>query len=273
MRFQDPDHLRKVQYGDPARLDARIRLHALYGTNPLDFHRWIFEETVRELPPDARLLEVGGGHGRLWSVNADRIPPGWTIALSDFSPGMIGGAARDEALRSHGRITFACLDAQRLPYARAAFDAVCAHFMLYHVPDRERAFREIRRVLKPGGRFYATTLGRGHLREIYELAERVDADVAERAREDWELSFRLDNGPEELAAHFPEVELRRYEDALEITAAEPLSDYVRSLASAEKWGPREVERLREEIDRWLEREGVIRVRKEVGMFSCRRSDR
>jgi SAM-dependent methyltransferase len=184
---------------------------------------------------------------------------------------MVSAAARDPQLQSMRRIGFACLDVQRLPFRTAVFEAVFAHFMLYHVPDREQAFREIRRVLKPGGRLYAATLGRDHLREIYELAERVDASAADRAREDWELSFRLDNGWEELAPFFPEVELLEYDDRLAITETEPLSDYVRSLASTDHWVPDQVDRLRADIDRWLLRDGVIHVRKEVGMFVARRN--
>jgi ubiquinone/menaquinone biosynthesis C-methylase UbiE len=272
VRFHDPNHLQNVQYRSPDRLDARIRLHKLFGTNPVDFHHWILDQTRADLPFDARLLEIGGGHGRLWSENADRTPMGWRIALSDFSPGMITAAARDPRLGSLPGIDFACLDAQRLPFAPARFDAVFAHFMLYHVPDRALAFSEIRRVLKPGGRLYATTLGRDHLREIYELAERVDARVAERSREEWEISFRLDNGRDELKSSFPEIELRHFEDALEVTEVEPLYDYVRSLASADDWDAEQVRRLRGEIETWLRREGVIHVRKEVGMFVAARAD-
>jgi SAM-dependent methyltransferase len=138
--------------------------------------------------------------------------------------------------------------------------------MLYHVPDRERAFREIARVLKPGGRVYAVTLGRDHLREIYELAEQVDAGYTDRAAADWEIPFRLDNGPAEFSRHFSDVSVRLYDDGLAITDADPLVDYVRSLGSTDHWSAHQVDRLRTEIGERLQRQSVIEVRKEVGMI-------
>jgi len=62
--------------------------------------------------------------------------------------------------------TFAVVDAQAIPYPDAHFDAIIANHMLYHVPDRPKALAEIRRALKPGGHFYASTLGANHLREM-----------------------------------------------------------------------------------------------------------
>lgn len=270
MRFHDREHLQAVQYRSPERLKARIRLHELFSTNPLGFYRWIFNETAGELPGDTRLLEVGGGHGRLWSAVAGQLPRGWSIALTDFSAGMAGAAAADPQLRGMHQLSFGCADVQDLPFPAAAFDAVFAHFMLYHVPDRERAYREIGRVLKPGGAIYAVTLGSDHLREIYELAERVDASFTDRAAADWVIPFRLDNGPGEFARHFTGVTVRAYDDALEITEAEPLIEYIRSLASTDLWTASQADRLRSEIGGRLARERVIRVRKEVGMIVARR---
>ena len=54
------------------------------------------------------------------------------------------------------------IDAQSIPFARWSFDAVIANSMLYHVPDRARALAEIQRILKPSGRFYASTIGEQH---------------------------------------------------------------------------------------------------------------
>ena len=55
---------------------------------------------------------------------------------------------------------------QDLPFGDEAFDVVAALWMLYHVPDVDRALAEIRRVLRPGGLFVAVTNGDGHLADL-----------------------------------------------------------------------------------------------------------
>ena len=50
-------------------------------------------------------------------------------------------------------------DAEDLPFADASYDLVAAMWMLYHVPDLDRALAEVRRVLRPGGHLLAVTNG------------------------------------------------------------------------------------------------------------------
>src|SRR5438128_5363777 len=113
-----------------------------------------------------------GAHSRTWvrtglALDADisRIPAEWDITLSDFSQGMLD-EARQRLRESPHQFVFAVVDAQAIPYPDQVFAAVIANHMLYHVPDRPTALAEIRRVLKPGGHFYASTVGVNHLREL-----------------------------------------------------------------------------------------------------------
>ena len=68
------------------------------------------------------------------------------------------------------------MDAQSISYEDEIFDAVIANHMLYHVPDRMKAIAEIKRVLKWGGRFIATTVGSHHLKEMNNWLQRVSLD-------------------------------------------------------------------------------------------------
>ena len=201
------------QYRTAKNLNARITLHQRFSTNKYGWQRWIFDQF--RFPPQARLLELACGTGDLWLENAGRIPAGWQITLSDLSPGMVQKTR--QALEPGWRpFRFKVIDAQAIPFDDGSLDGVVANHMLYHVPDRDRALSEVRRVLKPGGRFYTSTIGGAHLREIGDLVARFDPGLSmwgERPTD----AFTLENGAAQLERWFGEVRLARYEDGLLVT--------------------------------------------------------
>jgi len=263
-KFTDQGYLLNEQYKDSANLNARIELHQRFSTAARRWQNWVFDHL--QIGPNSRVLELGGGPGRLWSENIDRVPDSWDITLSDFSPGMVREA--EQNLGRAGRaFRFEVIDAQSIPYDDAHFDGVIANHMLFHVPDRPRALSEIRRVLQAGGRFYATTVGRDHLREMDELIHRFDPALAF-----WDGRpadrFTLESGLDELKALFAEVVLHRHADALVVTEARPLIDYIAS-------GVRFADAVRDrraEFTRFVERElaarGSIYITKDSGLFEA-----
>ena len=86
-RASDQNYLLNEQYKTASNLTDRANLHDRFSTNQYPWMRWVFDQY--DLPDDARVLEVGCGPASLWRENLDRIPEGWDIVLSDFSPGMI----------------------------------------------------------------------------------------------------------------------------------------------------------------------------------------
>ena len=152
----DQNYLLTQQYHDGSRLTAHSSLHARFRTNDYGWFRWLFDHL--HLPPQSRILELGCGLGWLWTQNMARIPAEWDMTLSDFSQGMLD-EARLRLRESSHQFVFAVVDAQAIPHSDENFDAVIANHMLYHVSDRSTALAEIRRVLKPGGHFYASTVG------------------------------------------------------------------------------------------------------------------
>lgn len=156
----------QAQYKTPDNLSARANLHLRFGDAMRPWHPWVFDQ-LENLPSTCRILEVGCGPGWFWRQNSIRIPGDWRLSLSDLSPGMVGEAKKHVA---HLQTEFAVADVQALPFAANAFDAVIANHMLYHVPDRQQAIAEFKRVLAPGGRLYVSTIGEDHMQEIERLA-------------------------------------------------------------------------------------------------------
>ena len=166
-RYTDQQYLREKQFKDASNLDARVQLHMRYSTEKIEWLRWLFEQIT--WPQEGHMLELGCGPAGLWKSNIERVPAGLNITLSDFSPGMLEDA-RVSLGENASRFSFEQIDAQEIPREDAAFDLLLANHMLYHVPDPEKAYREISRVLKPGGRFCASTVGERSLHELKELA-------------------------------------------------------------------------------------------------------
>ena len=221
-KLNDRQFLEK-QYKDSSNLDARITLHQRFSVNPNGWHPWVFDHF--DLPPRCRILELGCGPGSLWLENLDRIPTGWEITLTDFSAGMLEEARRN--LEKQRTFQFKVIDAQSIPFEGGSFDAVIANHMLYHVPDRLAALKEIRRVLKPTGHFYATTAGNQHLVEIANLIGKFDPELTSWGMEATS-SFTLENGKAQLSQGFAKTRVYRYENALEVTEVDPLVDYILS---------------------------------------------
>jgi len=157
-------------------------------------------------------------------------------------------------------------DAQHLPFADGSFSVVIANHMLYHVPDRARALAEARRVLEPGGRFYAATVGNEHMRELDELVMRFDPCLAATGIGLGKpyAPFSLDNGREQLLRHFVHVELERYVDALRVTEAAPLVAYIQSGGDA--LGAERLAALTRLVEQELAEKGAIHIRKDTGLF-------
>jgi ubiquinone/menaquinone biosynthesis C-methylase UbiE len=251
------------QYQDASNLTVRIRLHQRFSTNQYGWPRWLFDQF--SFPPQGCILELGCGTGSLWLENSDRIPAGWEMVLSDLSPGMVRHAQR--SLDGNRHFQFGVLDAQSIPFESGSFDAVIANHMLYHVPDKARALAEIRRVLKPGGRFYAATLGRQNLQEMAALVSRFDAQLT-AWREQLADSFTLENGPAQLARWFASVTLRRFEDSLVITETAPLVDYL--LSGRIKLAADRRRDFAGFVEQELKlRDGKFYVTKDVGVFESK----
>ena len=266
-KLNDSQYLLKEQYQDAEKLNARIRLHVEFSTNKYGWLPWVFDHY--NLPEECRVLELGCGQGDLWRENIDRIPPGWEITLSDFSPRMLAQARQNLKGQPHP-FTFKVIDAQSIPYDDDHFDAVIANHCIYHFPDRPKALSEISRTLTPGGRFYTTTIGRAHLQEMAELASKFEHPIESLFNTD-DNPFTLENGAAQLGEWFTDIELDRYPDSLDVTEAAPLVDFIISSVRFDLDEYHQAEFLT-----FVEHElaacgGVIRIKKDSGIFKALKS--
>ena len=99
------------------------------------------------------VLDVGCGTGTLAIVSKRRVGPTGTVHGIDASPEMIARAG-EKAKKAGVEVFFKQGVVEALPFPDAHFDAVLSTLMLHHLPRklREQCAREVRRVLKPGGR-------------------------------------------------------------------------------------------------------------------------
>lgn len=263
----DQKYLRDSQYANSSNLGARIRIHELYSTNKYDIQRWSFDLLLAAVGSTAKILEVGTGRGDLWSKNADRLPAEWQVTLTDFSQGMLDDAQKHlGAAADH--FTWQTADAQELPFEDQSVDAVLSHFMLYHVPNREKAIAEFRRVLKPNGMLMAFTLGDGHMYQLNEAIHEAWPELYAKTPQSVQSHFSLENGADQIRTSFDNVVMIPYVCDLRVEDAEPVVDYARS---AIQGGDTEAGfgRLREAVAKEIAEKGNFFVKKETGMFVAR----
>jgi SAM-dependent methyltransferase len=115
----------------------------------------------------ARVLEVGGGEGgNLRNLLDQRgVRPKLIVGLDLFHRKLTFGARHVPEAR------FVCADATQLPFPDGAFDVVLCRDLLHHLPNREPAVRELRRVCRGGGTVWVIEPnGRNPLIALFALA-------------------------------------------------------------------------------------------------------
>jgi ubiquinone/menaquinone biosynthesis C-methylase UbiE len=253
------------QYRTSAKLDARRNLHLKYDGGQ---GQASLAETL-EIAPGSRVLEVGCGPGKFWPPIAARLPADLSITLTDLSPGMLEEALA--TVRGVGRwadVGGEVADVCALPFADERFDVVLGLYMLYHAGDRDLAIREIRRVLRPGGRAILSTNGENNLAAIDSLRRRAFPDAGRDRMSD---SFTLENGEPLVRRHFADVTLRRSRDELAVTDPADIVAYITSYPPGDAANADELARLQRLTDEaFAAGGGVFRVIRDTGLIEARK---
>ncbi|BCG77084.1 ubiquinone/menaquinone biosynthesis methyltransferase [Mesorhizobium sp. 113-3-3] len=144
------------------RVTAMLETDKLFaGSIPENYDRYmvplIFEPFAADLARRAAafspkaVLEVAAGTGVVTRALAPKLSPDAIYVVTDLNQPMLDYAASRQA--PDARIQWRQADAMALPFEDAAFDLVCCQFGAMFFPSRPSAYREARRVLKPGGHF------------------------------------------------------------------------------------------------------------------------
>ncbi len=221
----DPQAVGRMYVTDEA-LRIRQETHELYSEPKLDFPRWALESV--NWRGDETVLDVGSGPGRYYSDLSERFPDIDYYAC-DLYAGMVQAHPHKK--------TLALADAQRLPYPDATFDVVMANHMLFHVPDVERALRELRRVVKPNGFVMATTNSIHTMPEFQALMRRAITLLSPPGTANVSVPgqhtdpFTLESGTRLFCRHFFAVVRYDLPRSLVFPSAEPALAYLNSTRS------------------------------------------
>lgn len=250
LRADDPAYV-QYQYADDEKLRIRIETHQRYSEGS-GFQKWVADQVAAT--PGQSLLDVGSGTGEDYHPLFE----GVELVAIHLSPGMLAKV----------RVKRVNADAQALPFADATFDRVMSNHMLYHVPDKVRALREMRRVIRPGGRVVITANSRSSYANLWELRNAAVAELGLPQYYGVGYWFALED-VNLVASVFPDVRVEEWRDAFVFPSAEPVLRYLSTApASVESEFDRErlFALLRPRIEEIVAREGVFRVPKSSGCF-------
>ncbi|WLI76262.1 methyltransferase domain-containing protein [Kosakonia sp. H02] len=135
--------LTKQQFGDRAQAYLSSAVHA-QGEDLVRLAQWLGENTT------ASVLDLGCGAGHASFVAAGVVRDVTAYDLSEKMLAVVRQAASDRQLENLTTVHGA---AEKLPFADGAFDVVISRYSAHHWHDVALALREVKRVLKPGGKF------------------------------------------------------------------------------------------------------------------------
>jgi ubiquinone/menaquinone biosynthesis C-methylase UbiE len=142
-------------------------------------HPFITRERLVEIlepRPGERILEVGPGTGYYGIPMASRLAPDGRLDVLDLQLEMLDHTLRRAAEQGIDNIVPTRADAQSMPYADDSFDGAYLVTVLGEIPDQVAALRELRRVVRPGGRIVVGELfGDPHMVTRRALRDRAAA--------------------------------------------------------------------------------------------------
>ncbi|MFG2434597.1 class I SAM-dependent methyltransferase [Streptomyces sp. NPDC048508] len=268
-------------FNDTRMLDAKQWVHNAFRTNPKSMVDHMIDNL--RLAGGEDLLDLGCGNAFILEHLRPHLATGSITGL-DIAPAVLTAAA-DRLRGTATPCTWIEGSADDLSMLDAdAFDRVLANYMIHYVPDLDRCFTEVRRVMRPGGIFHLTTDRPDSMLEMYDVHF-----TALRAMNAPEHLFKatpkgrlsLDNGTDLLSPYFDDVEKVMWQDQLRFTEPGPFMEFYRvghnhCCASSEPDQRLDEAffaelrgRVREQVVAAIAAYGYFAVTKVTGTFLCR----
>ena len=270
--WTDRSHLTASAYADGTNLRARADIYR-FQQPQVDLVAWVLEQV--DWANVGSLLDIGCGPGTYLKRVAQR---DLFLLGMDVSGGMVREVRSGWPAQAAARLGYSVADAQYIPVRDGALDVVLAMHMLYHVPDIEAAAREMRRVLRSGGRLYAATNSSAHMREVLDLADQAQERLSPGSvviHDALARRFRLEDGALLLGVAFEHVERREVKAELVIPESEAVLRYLHSMRATREPGlPAGVTwealmaEAQQQVDAEIARSGAFRATTHTGMFVC-----
>ena len=132
--------------GYPKKLLSNLPDKALESFAGVGFH--FQTEVIKE---DDHVLDIGSGSGTDLLIAAKLVGPKGKVMGVDITDAMIKKARQNAKVNGFSNISIVKADAEDLPFKDKAFDVVISNGVINLILDKKKVFKEIYRVLKPGG--------------------------------------------------------------------------------------------------------------------------
>ena len=113
---------------------------------------------LAQLRPGQVVLDLGCGGGLDAFLAAQRVGPGGRVIGLDMTPGMVEKATASARKGGYANVDFRAAEIEKLPVADDSVDVVISNCVINHALDKPAVFKEVHRVLKPGGSMFLSDL-------------------------------------------------------------------------------------------------------------------